>query len=210
MDNKKIAERYGLTWKGDFFEALSDQEKKAGYIKFNIPDPTDMSNLNGEGVWGWVTPEDKVKYEDDSYYGNVNAILCGNSARYMGLLVAGVEVVIRCNGEKRPILDPDWAEETLFHKEEEEDTEEEISAGTANGERAWRLHDDLIPSDNLLDGFTFADVILALHTCPKVNPASAAAVVKDILSQRLQDMEYLLKNNLDIIIAEAMKGREAE
>lgn len=212
MDNKKIAEQHGLTWKGDFFEELSAREKEAGYIKFNIPDPTDMNSPNGEGVWGWLAPEDKAKYDDDTYFGKLNAILCNDPIRYMGLLVAGVEVVIKCNGDKRPILDPEWAAKTLFNEEDEseEATEEEIPEETAPAGRAWRLDDDLRPYDNMLDGFTFDDVICALRTYPKINEASAIEVVNDILSQRMQDLEFLFGNNIDIIIAEARKGREAE
>ena len=60
----------------------------------------------------------------------------------------------------------------------------------------------------MLDGFTFEDVILALHTCSTIDTDAAVRVVKDIISQRLQDLEYLFDNNIDIILAEAMKGRE--
>lgn len=74
-------------------------------------------------------------------------------------------------------------------------------------ESNWRLGDDLITSDNLLDGITFDDVILALHTEPKVNAASARRVLKEILEIQLQDMNFLFEKNLDIILSKAMEGR---
>lgn len=71
----------------------------------------------------------------------------------------------------------------------------------------WRLGVDQHPKDNVLDGFTYQDVIDALHQCKVISPTSAKKVVMDILSQRHQDMWYLFENNLDIIVAEARKGR---
>lgn len=208
MDKKAIAEKYGLTWKGDFLESLSEKEKTAGYVTFNIPDPTDTTMKTVEEAWGWVTPEDRVKYDDNYYYGPLKVILCDDPVHYMGILVAGVEVEIWCNGKKRPILDPDWVEENLMFKKLEVEMKEKAEQAPPVGERAWRLHDDLITSDNMLDGFTFDDVILALHTCSTINEQSAVQVVRDIISQRLQDLEFLFDKNIDIIMAEAKKGRE--
>lgn len=74
-------------------------------------------------------------------------------------------------------------------------------------EKNWRLGDDLITKDNLLDGFTFDDVILALHHTAKINEQTAVAVLKDILEQRLTDMKFLFETNIDIIIAKAKEGR---
>lgn len=74
-------------------------------------------------------------------------------------------------------------------------------------ERQWRLGDDLITKDNLLDGFTFDDVILALHTESRINEATARRVLQEILAVRMQDLNYLFENNLDIIIAKAREGR---
>jgi len=71
----------------------------------------------------------------------------------------------------------------------------------------WKLGKDLIPSDSLLDGFTFNDVILALHTESTVNEYTARRVLQEILEIRMQDMNYLFDNNVDKIIELAMKGR---
>lgn len=71
----------------------------------------------------------------------------------------------------------------------------------------WKLGEDLIPSDSLLDGFTFDDVILALHTEPTVNEFTARRVLREILEIRMQDMNYLFDNNLNQIMELAMKGR---
>lgn len=71
----------------------------------------------------------------------------------------------------------------------------------------WKLGKDLIPSDTLLDSFTFDDVILALHTESEVNEFTARRVLREILEIRMQDMNYLFENNLDQIMELAMKGR---
>ncbi len=76
-------------------------------------------------------------------------------------------------------------------------------------ERSWTLGDDLITSDNLLDGVTFDDLILAVHCSSReVNRASVHAELSEILAGRKQDMMFLLENNMEAIMAAAMKGRE--
>lgn len=75
-------------------------------------------------------------------------------------------------------------------------------------DREWKLGKDLVASDNLLDPVTFDDLILALHCNEKViDKAAIARVIREIMEQRLEDMKFLLKNNTEEIIAEAMKGR---
>ena len=102
-----------LVNKGEFFEKLPEVEQKAGYIKFNIPDEDKINSLNGEGVWGWCSEEDKEKYNDDNYHGNIVAILLNTPINYFGRLVWGTEVVLKCHGDSRPTLDPDWVKEYL-------------------------------------------------------------------------------------------------
>ncbi|WP_281513130.1 hypothetical protein [Bacteroides acidifaciens] len=71
-------------------------------------------------------------------------------------------------------------------------------------ERKWKLGIDLGTYDNLLDGFTFDDLILAVRCNNKV--VDAAAVMKEaqrILDQRLEDMHFLIENNMMEIIEEA-------
>ena len=121
---KEITEELGLTWKGDFMDALSEEEKDAGYMKFNIPSPNTPEALNGEGVWGWMSPENKKKYEDDNFIGELPAILCNDSFTYFGRLFAGQEVVVRCTGSTRPILDPEWVREHLLSDGEPADTKD--------------------------------------------------------------------------------------
>lgn len=76
-------------------------------------------------------------------------------------------------------------------------------------ERSWTLGDDLITSDNLLDGVTFDDLILAVHCSSReVNRASVHAELSEILAGRKQDMMFLLENNMEAIMAAAMKGRD--
>ena len=70
-------------------------------------------------------------------------------------------------------------------------------------ERKWILGDDLAACDNLLDGITFDDVILAVHCRETVTKQFF-----EILEQRLLDMNELLNRNIDKIAEEARKGRE--
>lgn len=100
--------------KKDFLEGLTEEELNAGYIKFNIPGEENIYSKNGEGVWGWLSPEDKVKYDDDSYNGKVNAILCNCPLNYFGKLRWADEVVLQCNGSFRPSLCPEWIKRNLL------------------------------------------------------------------------------------------------
>ena len=75
--------------------------------------------------------------------------------------------------------------------------------------KQWKLGADLHEQDNLLDGFTFEDVITALHCGEKtINPAAVHRVVHDMLAGRLQDLYTLIYNNTDAIINRATKGRD--
>lgn len=74
-------------------------------------------------------------------------------------------------------------------------------------ERNWRLGDDLIPSDNILDGLTFDDLILSARHTSVVTPKAVRENLKDMLESRLEDMWFLVENNMDIIIGAALKGR---
>lgn len=114
---KGIIESRGMVYKGDWFEKLSEEEQNAGYIKFNIPDEDKPNSLNGEGVWGWVTPEDKAKYNDDNCHEVIKAILCNSPLNYMGILFWGMEVEIKCHGDRRPTLNPEWVEENISNAE---------------------------------------------------------------------------------------------
>ncbi len=76
-------------------------------------------------------------------------------------------------------------------------------------ETNWTLGDDLATCDNLLDGVTFDDLILAVHcNCRTINRASVHAELNHMLASRKQDMNFLLEKNMDAIIATALKGRE--
>ena len=76
-------------------------------------------------------------------------------------------------------------------------------------EREWKLGVDLSTKDGLLDGLTFDDLILAVHcNCRTVTPAGVRKQLREILEGRLQDMNFLLENNMDAIMAAAMEGRE--
>lgn len=75
-------------------------------------------------------------------------------------------------------------------------------------EEKWRLGEGLSAEDNMLDGITFADVILAVHhNCREITPEAIRKEVFDFVEMRLDDMKYLMEKNLDVIAMEAMKGR---
>lgn len=77
-------------------------------------------------------------------------------------------------------------------------------------ERDWKLGKDLYPEDNLLDGITFDDLILAVHQCRTINQATVHSELNEILAQRRQDMMFLLEKNMDVIIQKALEGRQQE
>ena len=73
-------------------------------------------------------------------------------------------------------------------------------------DREWKLGDDMIPSDNILDGFTFDDVILAVRcNCSTIDRKAVLQTAREILEGRMEDYKYILMNNLDEIIAEVKK-----
>lgn len=77
-------------------------------------------------------------------------------------------------------------------------------------ENQWKLGIDMVTSDNMLDGFTFDDVILAVHhNCREITPDQVRKQVYEILANRLEDLNYLLDKNIEEIMQEARKGREA-
>ena len=100
--------------KGEYFESLTDEQKEAGYIKFNIPDADNIYSTNGEGVWGWVSLEDKEKWNDDNFTGKITAILLNTPLNYYPVLKWGTEVALQCHGAMRPTLDPEWVKEHLL------------------------------------------------------------------------------------------------
>lgn len=67
---------------------------------------------------------------------------------------------------------------------------------------AWKLGEDLIPSDTILDPVTFDDLILALKcNFETINEQSVTYQIGEILQQRLEDVKYLVENNMNEIIA---------
>lgn len=77
-----------------------------------------------------------------------------------------------------------------------------------SGGRSWLLGDDLVTEDNLLDGFSFYDVILAAHcNCKTIDRNAIRTQVQEILSQRLEDMNYLLDRNIDKLVKIVKDGR---
>ena len=75
-------------------------------------------------------------------------------------------------------------------------------------ERKYVLGADLLPSDSLLDGLTFDDLITAVRcNCREATRAAIHAELSQMLASRKQDMNFLLEKNMDAIIAAAKEGR---
>ena len=75
-------------------------------------------------------------------------------------------------------------------------------------EKQWKLNEDLHRDDCILDPVTFQQVIDAVHHNERVITENAVwGVAGEIIESRLQDFMYLIENNINEIIAEAMKGR---
>ena len=66
----------------------------------------------------------------------------------------------------------------------------------------WKLGKDMLTSDTILDPVTFDDLILALKcNFEHINEQAVTYQIGEILQQRLEDVKYLVKNNIEDIIA---------
>lgn len=66
----------------------------------------------------------------------------------------------------------------------------------------WKLGKDMLTSDTILDSVTFDDLILALKcNYAYIGETAVRTQMKEILDQRLEDVKYLIENNIDEIIA---------
>ena len=102
----------------------------------------------------------------------------------------------------------DKACEKAWEYDADEKTGEILEVATMP-EKTWKLGEDLVTSDSLLDGLTFDDLILAVHcNCRSITPEAVRAELKEVLESRKQDMMFLLEKNMGAIMAEARKGRE--
>lgn len=103
-----------LVNKTEFMNSLTEEELHSGYIKFNIPNDGSGHRFASEGIWGWVTPENKKKYNDDTCFEKITAILCNDPLNFANRLKLFDEVVIQCMGKERPVLDNDFIHEYLL------------------------------------------------------------------------------------------------
>ena len=75
-------------------------------------------------------------------------------------------------------------------------------------ENKWKLGGDMFPEDDILDPITFADVALAVKcNCKVIDEAAVLKTYREIFEQRLEDAEYILKNNLAEIAKAALEMR---
>lgn len=120
MSNDEVMQLHelrGLCYKGDFLRRLSDEEFNEGLIKFEMLDDGSEDGMNiSERIWGWVTKEDKEKYMDDSYSGDIKVILANNPLNFAGVLFWGTELAItRKSGN--PVLSAQWMKDNVFCKD---------------------------------------------------------------------------------------------
>ena len=73
--------------------------------------------------------------------------------------------------------------------------------------REYKLGKDLMVKDNLLDGFTFEDVIDTLN-CNEViiDEVAVNRLVDDMLRENIINMREILNNNIPEIIKRATEG----
>lgn len=75
-------------------------------------------------------------------------------------------------------------------------------------ERQWKLGEDVLKSDGLLDGFTFDQLIISLRSGSRnINPKEVERVANEMLESQLEDFRFLLENNMQEIISAALEGR---
>lgn len=103
--------------KEDFIRSLTDSQLQDGTIKFNIPEQNEIYSLNGEGVYGYISPTEYEKYDCPWYYGKITAILLNSPITYGDKLGLFDEVELQCHGNSRPTLDPDFVNDNLLCKE---------------------------------------------------------------------------------------------
>ena len=126
----ELMEKRGFIYKGKDIEKMSEDDFNKGCIEFNIPSLNEYEHLcglvemgvkettcNGEGIYGWVNPEDHKKYLDDDFYGEIPAILVNTPLEFYGILDWGTLLSIKCNGPSRPIISPVWVKENILDKD---------------------------------------------------------------------------------------------
>lgn len=70
-------------------------------------------------------------------------------------------------------------------------------------EREWKLGEDLIVQDNILDGITFEELITTIHCNirkDEIGPYSICEQLGEIIKLRITDAFELLKINAEDII----------
>ena len=75
-------------------------------------------------------------------------------------------------------------------------------------ERAWKLGEDLVESDYLLDPVTFEELITTVRcNCKVITPEAVRSEMIHIMKLRNTDLAVLLENSMDAIIKAAKEGR---
>lgn len=75
-------------------------------------------------------------------------------------------------------------------------------------EQKWKLGVDLSEHDSLLDGMPLSELITTVRcNYSDITPSAVRKALKDALEPRLQDMYFIMENNMDEIILAAKEGR---
>ncbi|NFO41852.1 hypothetical protein FDB42_17540 [Clostridium botulinum] len=112
---KNLVESRGMVYKGEFLQQLSEEEFNSGMRKVNLQEIDNLDKLNGEGVWVWLSEEDRKEYDDNNSNKVIKAILANSPLAYMGILFWGSEIEIRCNYGGRPNLSKEWVAEKILN-----------------------------------------------------------------------------------------------
>lgn len=75
-------------------------------------------------------------------------------------------------------------------------------------DKQWKLNEGMHPDDAIFDEITFRHLIDALHCNERyIDERSVYKVAAEIFDSRREDFLFLIRHNIDEIIAAAAKGR---
>lgn len=103
---------FSIKNKGDYIESLSEENLNRGLVKIHIPDPDAV--VNGEDVWGYLGPREKLSTKR-----KFKIILLNNSFCYLGFLHWGDEILCKRKGDSYT-LDVDWINNCILNHRNDE------------------------------------------------------------------------------------------
>lgn len=68
-------------------------------------------------------------------------------------------------------------------------------------DRNWKLGDDLVAKDEILEGITFEELIETIQSnCEEITPLAVEQTLNEIVNFRMKEMMFLLERNVLEII----------